>query len=447
MVLLARPASSGRRNLQLVTKGVSEIYINNKNAPDITVSGANYRKFNVNCESYFTTNPLDGQHLLEPYWQYYSQLGYKVFPVAKGKKNPACRNGVKDATADVTQLHVLFANTCNIGMSCEGMLAIDLDFVKDSTKSRDELQADLESARQRYDDGICPVSRTRSGGLHLVYRMPPELADNLKNWNKALRCGDIEVDLKKTGGYIVVAPSYVEADAKGGAGHYKWERHLVVFDQLPFPPQYVIDMFADIASKKNARTESKQINKDKQHLDCGDNDDPTVIERARKYLAKMPEAIGGQQGHNKLLQAATATAWGFGLSRETTFELLWGEYNCRCQPEWSEKEILHKIDEAMKTDHPNDRGYLTRSNKTTDGRLADNSEAESNSTPEPPEPFPVDALPDVLKDFAVEGARSHGSDIVFFVPVILSAVSGAMGMLFRVKIKGGYFIYPAIGRL
>lgn len=68
--------------------------------------------------------------------------------------------------------------------------------------------------------------------------------------------------------------------------------------------------------------------------------------RASAYLARMPEAISGQQGHQALWAAALAVVQGFGLGEHAAFGLLWSEYNPRCQPPWSEKEIRHKVRDA-----------------------------------------------------------------------------------------------------
>jgi len=193
--------------------------------------------------------------------------------------------------------------------------------------------------------------------------MPPELKGLLKNSVKMKnmpKFGDVEMDIRTDGGYIVVAPSFVKADDKAGAGHYTWERELVAFDKLLSPPQWVIDALVKAASKKNTPTESVP-NRRGDNVGSG-GDDAALIARARKYLAKMPESISGQGGHNCLLSAATALLHGFGLDADVAKRLLIDDFNPRCQPPWSEREIDHKIDEALKTEHPNERGHLTRKN-------------------------------------------------------------------------------------
>ena len=57
-----------------------------------------------------------------------------------------------------------------------------------------------------------------------------------------------------------------------------------------------------------------------------------VIERAKRYLAKMPPAISEQRGHDALFTAARAMVWGFCLPTEDAYALLANEYNHRCVP-------------------------------------------------------------------------------------------------------------------
>lgn len=81
----------------------------------------------------------------------------------------------------------------------------------------------------------------------------------------------------------------------------------------------------------------------------------SVIERARKYLERLPASVSGQGGHNAAFHAACVLVMGFGLNR-TEAMILMSEFNQRCQPPWSERELEHKVDSAEK--QPGDRGFL-----------------------------------------------------------------------------------------
>lgn len=69
------------------------------------------------------------------------------------------------------------------------------------------------------------------------------------------------------------------------------------------------------------------------------------IRRARKYLATIAGAISGNDGHNQTFKAARHAVWGFDLDPDSAFAVL-SEWNLKCQPEWSEKELWHKIEDA-----------------------------------------------------------------------------------------------------
>ena len=89
----------------------------------------------------------------------------------------------------------------------------------------------------------------------------------------------------------------------------------------------------------------------------------TTLERARLYLASCPPAISGSSGHSATFTVATALVHGFSLPRADALTLL-NEFNLRCTPPWSERELIHKIDQAEKTSHDKPRGNLIASNFT-----------------------------------------------------------------------------------
>lgn len=65
---------------------------------------------------------------------------------------------------------------------------------------------------------------------------------------------------------------------------------------------------------------------------------PEAFERARRYLAEMPPAIQGQGGSKALIKAAVVLVRGFNLSDADALELLWQDFNPRCQPPWNRKD-------------------------------------------------------------------------------------------------------------
>ena len=73
-------------------------------------------------------------------------------------------------------------------------------------------------------------------------------------------------------------------------------------------------------------------------------------------MAKLPPSISGENGHKSLFKAALAVVKGFGIDDDDDALDLLQEFNERCIPPWSEKELLHKIEGAKEADA--DDGYL-----------------------------------------------------------------------------------------
>jgi hypothetical protein len=72
-----------------------------------------------------------------------------------------------------------------------------------------------------------------------------------------------------------------------------------------------------------------------------------AVERCRKYISKLPEAVNGDKGSNRTLRAA-CECFRFGLSEADAWPLL-QEYNAtHAQPLWSEKDLRRKLDEGFK---------------------------------------------------------------------------------------------------
>lgn len=69
------------------------------------------------------------------------------------------------------------------------------------------------------------------------------------------------------------------------------------------------------------------------------------LERARAYVAKCPPAISGASGHDQTFAVACALVK-FGLSASDAWSALC-EFNMRCVPPWTERELQHKLQDAF----------------------------------------------------------------------------------------------------
>lgn len=121
---------------------------------------------------------------------------------------------------------------------------------------------------------------------------------------------------------------------------------------------------------------------------------PPIAERVRRasaYVMKMDPAISGAGGHLSTWKAALALVRGFALPKDSAFEILAREFNTRCQPPWSEKELWHKIRNAEEDAHI-EFGYLLRPEHPSPhapalGSLSRNgngSEVDGRATPRTP---------------------------------------------------------------
>lgn len=86
-------------------------------------------------------------------------------------------------------------------------------------------------------------------------------------------------------------------------------------------------------------------------------DSEGVVERARRYISKIPGAIAGQGGHATTFHVACVLVLGFGLSVDTAIPIL-AEWNETCHPSWSERELIHKLQNA--DNQSGERGYMLR---------------------------------------------------------------------------------------
>ena len=83
----------------------------------------------------------------------------------------------------------------------------------------------------------------------------------------------------------------------------------------------------------------------------------SIVERARRYTAKMPEAISGQHGHSTMFQVACTLVQGFSLDIADARMLL-AEYNNALTEPFTTKAMEHKLEEAAKAQSSKGKGHL-----------------------------------------------------------------------------------------
>lgn len=262
-------------------------------------------------------------------------------------KHPAIDSWQTAASTDLTILRDWFSSERhNLGVVCgpSGVCVVDIDPRNGGQETFDALVAEL---------GALPTTVTADsggGGTHYVFRRPTgELESKLGKG----------VDLLRDARQFLVEPSVHPSGAL-----YRWRAGHG-------PDETAIAALPEAWLKRVRRQGRKPTTM------------PTIVttdarmERARKYLAKLPAAVSGDGGHTQMFNAVCVAMFGFDLDADTTRHVI-EEYNQRCDPPWSEREVLHKIRSAA--EHCNrERGYLLQPNRApiTSARQA------SEATPEP----------------------------------------------------------------
>ncbi len=253
----------------------------------------------------------------------YAARGWPVLPCEPSGKVPIGRlapHGLHSATTDPARIRAWWraqprANVAIVTGPPSGLFAVDVD----PRHGGDRTLADLVARH-----GALPFTlraRTGGGGSHYFFRMP----------DAALRVGahvlGAGVDIKGRGGYVVACPS-----AHPSGGRYTWEK-------LPDPAEPPAWLLALAAPRPPVQIRARRPLRGRVD----------VRERAARYLATMPPGIQGQRGSDSTFRAALALVRGFALDLDTALDLLAREYNPRCQPPWSRRELAHKVESAARS--------------------------------------------------------------------------------------------------
>lgn len=132
------------------------------------------------------------------------------------------------------------------------------------------------------------------------------------------------LDVRSDGGYIV-APSSIHPSG----AVYDWD---TTDEMTPFNPEWFMTVKEQIRSK----------------IQTGLNYDIAVV-ACENYVSKMEPAISGKGGHRQTYKVACRIR-DFVSSFMTPEQAmpLMRRYNERCEPPWSEKELIHKLESAWK---------------------------------------------------------------------------------------------------
>jgi hypothetical protein len=76
-----------------------------------------------------------------------------------------------------------------------------------------------------------------------------------------------------------------------------------------------------------------------------------LIARAKAYIAKIDPAVSGQHGHDQTFRVACVLVKDFGLTVDQALEAI-RDWNARCQPPWTDRDLRHKLADAAKRPGP-----------------------------------------------------------------------------------------------
>lgn len=110
---------------------------------------------------------------------------------------------------------------------------------------------------------------------------------------------------------------------------------------------------------KNYMPKEEPIKEFKKLNVCASNSEK--VKKAIKYIENRSPSISGDGGHNKCLAVAIILREGFDIQDFDLFVEAIQDWNNKCQPPWSEAELLHKFKSAEeKMGKQNPVGYLLK---------------------------------------------------------------------------------------
>lgn len=246
--------------------------------------------------------------------------GWKLFPVAGGKKAPPLIEDWENrATDNLEALHAWEERFpgCNWGIACgpSGLTVIDVD-VKKGAPGRETYRKLRENPETPFPETL--TVKTPSGGRHFIY------AGKTRSSVGTLGPG---IDTRSSGGYVLLAGSTL---ADGGASY------AVVNPVEPAPvPAWIVE-------RLGTHTPAPRIAEEP----ATELDQPHNLLRAIEYLQmKAPPAVEGEGGDETTYKTACRVR-DLGISEVTALEILYRYYSPRCLPPWEYSELEVKVRNA-----------------------------------------------------------------------------------------------------
>ena len=241
----------------------------------------------------------------------YARMGYRPVPLIPGTKRSLVKWAPYRARPPTEkEIRVWFGSgPRNIALvTGNGVVVVDVD---------DRTMASTVIERC----GDTPMRCRTPNGMHLYYSMPEA------GLSTAVRVNDEPIDVRSDGAYAACPWSCNSAGVL-----YEWVDGIVPAADLP---QIELSWLRERAPRRVVLPA------------LASGDAGTAYQRARGYLAHIEGAISGQRGHDRTFRVACVLMIKFGLTLAEAWPLI-NEWNEQCEPPWSEKELLHKLQDALK---------------------------------------------------------------------------------------------------
>ena len=245
-----------------------------------------------------------------------TENGYIPVAMLPGTKQPAENAWQEWATRAVTaeSIERRWRGTRNgVALLCHGLVVLDVD---------DASQLGIVLEKCRLKDA--PICRTPRGGYHVHAR-----ARKGMDLSRKIKLHGQDVDLL-TGPSLSILPPHTNEQGVP----YEW-----ITPGLP--------PISELPLARLAWTRERTRRRVVRSVDFIDAD--AMMRRARAYLTTIEGTISGAGGcHNKTFRVACVLTHKFGLTFEQAWPLFkeWSEI--QCEPPWSDRELTHKLTDALK---------------------------------------------------------------------------------------------------
>ena len=223
--------------------------------------------------------------------------------------------GVYDASRDPEQIRRWFEDPrLNVAIRTDDLAVLDVDAKPEG------LQWLADHRRQLHN--LTLTCRSGGGGYHFYFQRPENV-----DLVGVLRRG---IDVLRGPGQSVLAPPSIHPDT---GCIYEWIR------SWPSSPQPMPGWLVSLCRRPVIEIRQREP---------VTADHATQMERARHYASKVEGAISGSGGHRHTYALLLKLVANFPA---LDFEDLWGilaEWNQTCSPPWTQKDLLHKLTDALK---------------------------------------------------------------------------------------------------